>query len=262
MLIRADAMKVYAPSARLAPYVRSFEVVEACEEMTRALFPEPGIIVGFRYAGASDLMEGAAAHRVPNWVITGLRGTVRRMRTLPGSGILLVKFREMGAAAFFDVPLHELFGSALALEDLIPRAELERVASDLAQAPDDDARIASVERFLLARWKPREDDARVLAAVNALNAERGVLRIADLARRLHLSQDALEKRFRRIVGASPKRFASMLRLRHAMQRYRPGASLSELALDAGYYDQSHFIREFKAATGEAPQRFLRLGNDG
>ena len=51
----------------------------------------------------------------------------------------------------------------------------------------------------------------------------------------------------------------MLRLKTAVAAYRPGASLSQISLDAGYFDQSHFIRDFKSVTGESPIRFFKSG---
>lgn len=252
-------MRVFAPSPRLAPFVRAFEVIETQDEMTHTLLPGTGLSVGFRYGGYARLLEGDASLPVPDSVISGLRATARRMNTSAGGGMVLAKFHEGGAAQFFDVPLHELFGSTLALEQLVPHADVDRVSSRIAVEKEDAQRIAAFETFLLARLRPAAPDALVLAAVRAVHATFGAVRIGALASQLHISQDALEKRFRRVVGTSPKRLASIVRIRHALQAYRPGMSLSLLSLEAGYYDQSHFIRELRAITGEAPQRFLRQG---
>jgi transcriptional regulator GlxA family with amidase domain len=181
------------------------------------------------------------------------------MRTSANAGIILTIFRDTGAAHFFSEPLHEFFGTTTALEDLAPRSEVERTAELVAESPDLPARIAVVERFLLARAGRRRGDALVAAAVEALRAARGSVRIAELAKGLRISQDRLEKRFRWAVGSSPKKFASLLRVRRAIAAHHPGASLSELALEAGYFDQAHFSRDFRAVTGQAPQQFFRAG---
>jgi len=77
-----------------------------------------------------------------------------------------------------------------------------------------------------------------------------------LARDLGVSQEVLEKRFRRRVGATPKQFASILRFRRAIAVHRPGRDLGSLALEAGYYDQAHFNRQFRFVTGSAPGALL------
>ncbi|MCE9669106.1 helix-turn-helix domain-containing protein [Myxococcus stipitatus] len=249
----------FAPSPLLAPFVRSFEVVEASEEVTRVLVPEPSITVGFRFGGASRLVERDRELHVPDHVITGLRTQARCMRTLAGGAILLAKFHAAGAASFFAEPMHELLGRTLALEDLVPRADVDRVASRIAEAPSHVQRVAVLEDFLRSRRRPRAVGGAVLAAVKALQEEPSTVRIAALARELGLSQDALEKCFRRAVGASPKRLASILRLKQAVAAYQPGMSFSRLAHASGYYDQPHFNRELRAAVGEAPTRFFGSG---
>lgn len=70
------------------------------------------------------------------------------------------------------------------------------------------------------------------------------------------SQDTIEKRFRRAVGMTPKHYARLSRLRYAAALFRPGMCFTDLALDAGYFDQSHFIRDVKAVTGETPRQFF------
>ena len=97
----------------------------------------------------------------------------------------------------------------------------------------------------------------VTAAAAAIRHARGRLRVGSLSAGLGLITDRLEKRFRRSVGASPKQLASIVRFRHAVRAYRPGLTLTQLAYDAGYCDQSHLVRYFRAVTGQAPGDFLR-----
>lgn len=248
----------FAPTEALAPFVRAFEIIEADGAMEKLLIPETGLILGFRYAGSSSLVEGATRLEVPDHVVTGLRATARRMVTAAGSGIVLAKFRDGAAGAFFDPPLHQLFGATLPLEELVDPRAVEAASAGIRAARSHRARVDALERFLLAQRAPRDwrADPVVGAALRAIRADPGALRVAPLAGDLGLSVDGLEKRFRRSVGASPKQVASILRLRRALGAHRPGTPLTRLALDAGYYDQAHFIRQVVAAVGVAPRAFL------
>jgi AraC-like DNA-binding protein len=290
-----------APSARLAPFVRTFTVVEAAEESTRVLIPDTGLVLGLRYAGSAELLRGAgngnangngsgngnghghfeAAVRMPDASVTGMRETVRRMRTSAGGGAIFAMFQPGGAAPFFAEPLHELFGETVPLDDLSnpspagvsaraqrERDEIERAVERLTAAADDATRVKIVEEYLLARYlrraaaapqngKPAPKDVLIAEAVRAIRAARGAIRIAPLAKTLGIGLDRLEKRFRAAVGTSPKQLASLIRLRRAIESYRPDVSLASLSADAGYFDQSHFTREVRAVTGEPPQRFFR-----
>ena len=252
-------MRIHAPSAALAPFVRDFMIVDVSEETTRLRLPEPGLVLGVRYRGWASVLAGDTGTRLPDVSLAAMTATARRMRTSAGGGVVLARFRPGGAAPFFADPLHELFGTTVPVDQLLSPGEADRIQSEVIRAPGDRQRVAALEAFLLARLRPGADDPVVTAAVRALDQARGAVRIAALARRLGISQDPLEKRFRRVVGASPKQFASLLRLRHAIDSYRPGAPLTRLAQDAGYFDQSHFNREFRAVIGQAPGRFLRAG---
>jgi AraC-like DNA-binding protein len=252
-------MRVVAPSAPLAPFVREFMLVDVQDETTRVRLPEPGLVLGVRHRGSASLLAGDATTRLPDVTLTAMSTTARRMRTSAGGGAILARFRPGGAAQFFAEPLHELFGSTVALDELLPRGDVHRLRSEVVRATGDRDRVAAFEAFLLARLRPEPPDPLVAAAVRAISEARGLVQIRALARRLGISQDPLEKRFRRVVGASPKQLASLLRLRHAIDTYRPGAPLTPLALAAGYFDQSHFSRELRAVTGQPAGRFLRAG---
>jgi len=83
------------------------------------------------------------------------------------------------------------------------------------------------------------------------------VRIEELARQMGLSQSALEGRFRRNVGTSPKQFASILRLKNAVRLRALGHDFTSIAHSAGYSDQSHFTNDFKRVTGLAPSAFFQ-----
>jgi AraC-like DNA-binding protein len=244
------------PGARLAPFVRQFNVVEADEETTRTLLPEAGLVMGFRFGGSASIVRDGSTCRVPDVTLAGFRDTVRRMRTSARGGVILAVFREEGAAPFLPVPLHELFGATIALDAVAARSVVEETRDRIASASDHVARARIFEQFLLAHQRMDAGDPLVAAAVRAIRAAPGAVRIGTLASELGLSQDRLEKRFRRAVGASPKQLASVLRLRAAVRAHRPGLSLARLSAEAGYFDESHMSRAFRSATGDAPGRFF------
>ena len=249
----AVTVTTVSPGPALAPYLRRFELVETTAPISRVLLPEPGLVLGVRYAGASSA-DGAS---IPTGaaMLTGLRVKARRMATAGGSGVVVAKFTELGAAAFLDVPLHHLFGTIVPLEQLLPPTTVEQLVEEVREAPAAAGRVHALERFLTARLRPRSDRL-VAEATRVLRGSRGCARIATVARDLGVSQDLLEKRFRRKVGATPKQFASILRFRQAVAVHRPGRDLGTLALDAGYYDQAHFNRQFRFVTGCAPTALL------
>lgn len=246
-----------APSAEAAGLVRSFTIVETEMETSRMLLPDVSAVLGIRYAGSAALIERGKATVLPDVTLAGMRNTVREVRTSAGGGIIIANFREDGAKAVFELPMHQLFNDIVGLHDLAWPEEIEQLRLTVAAACDSVTRARAIERFLLVHKSSRGRDETVAAAVRAMRFARGVISIRSLARELGLSQDRFEKRFREEVGAPPKQYCSVLRFRSALGEYRADSNLASLATDAGYYDQSHFIREFRAVTGESPRKFLR-----
>jgi AraC-like DNA-binding protein len=244
---------LFAPCKELTPYVSSFSIVEAADTAERTLLPDAGIVLGLRYSGSATLIEAGSAQAVPGNTISGLRLTARRMRTSAGGGMVVAKLREAGAYAFFTDPLHHLYAATRPLEDYIPTAEVASVSRAMARADCAEERVAIFERLLLARCTGRAPDPEVSEALGAIDGDPAGVRIAAIAKSVGLSQDALEKRFRRVVGMSPKAFASLVQFRRALDAHsRSRATLTELALDTGFYDQSHFIRRFQTIAGAPP----------
>jgi AraC-like DNA-binding protein len=172
--------------------------------------------------------------------------------------VVLAAFTAPGAAALLRHPVDEFFNDAVALDDILGNSsELNRIHQRLAEAPNHARRIQAVEDFLVARVGDAQPDSFVSAAVSKIEELQGILCVEELARRVGLSQSALERRFRKVTGASPKKFASIVRLRHVVRLRARGADLTSIAFAAGYCDQSHFINDFKQITGFAPKFFFQ-----
>jgi transcriptional regulator GlxA family with amidase domain len=257
-------MRTFTPRLELSAFVRCFEVIETTEEMTRTLLPDTGLVVGFRYAGSATSLDAGAPRLSPHSAIVGLRSTARRMRTSVGGGMVVARLRAAHSGRFFGESVHELFGETLSLDQVARPRDVASASSRIMGAQNDAERIAIFEELLLAISRPWRSDPHVLRALHAIDQASGSVRVSALARVAALSQDALEKRFRRSVGATPKQYASIVRLRRAVAAYGAAKgtakgtarSLTQISFDAGYCDQSHFTRHFRQVTGEAPRDFL------
>lgn len=127
------------------------------------------------------------------------------------------------------------------------------------QAIDDFAAMAEP----LDRWfrnlvgDLREEDS-VAQAARLLRQRRGTGSIQELAEMTGLSLRQFQRRFQQLTGLNPKHYARICRVAHAvhLKELVPNASWTAIALDCGYSDQSHFIRDFKALTATLPRKFL------
>jgi AraC-like DNA-binding protein len=129
----------------------------------------------------------------------------------------------------------------------------------LAEADNDSARIGIIDEFLCSRLIQEKPDALVCEAISRIRASNGISRIKPLTDALYISQDALEKRFRKVTGTSPKQFSFIVKMRSLLTEDYKQPSMLPLALENGFYDQPHFIRAFKVFTGLTPTVFLISG---
>jgi len=246
----------YIPNNILKPYIHIFAVSEAEEEKTYKVLPDTGLVIGFQFKGNLTLLHNKEQIKLSASGITGLHDTFRIFKNTAHTGTVLVYFKEGGASAFFRQPVHELFRESVSLDNFVSRSELSSLEEQLCDAKTDSERIQIIERFLISRMSSDKNDTLVLAALTLIHASKGNIRIYELMKHLYTSQSPLEKRFRQLVGTSPKKFSSIVRFKHTVNSYDPQASLTDLSYQAGYYDQAHFIKEFKKFTGDTPHSFF------
>jgi AraC-like DNA-binding protein len=176
-----------------------------------------------------------------------------------GERYLGVRFLPGAAAPFVTVRAHELVDVDAPLDD-VTFAARERLAERVAEARDHAERRRLVAAYLLTpahRMRPIE--RRVRRALVLLRGATGGGTVRDTARTLGLGERQLERLFAAEVGIGPKTFARVARLERALALMRGGTARGQAALAAaaGYADESHLIREFRALALATPSEIAR-----
>jgi len=247
----------YAPGDILKPYIKYFVIAESEQEKAYKVLPDTSLVIGFQYKGKLAKLTDENEITLSAMGITGLQSGYNIFKNSADIGTVLVYFKETALPAFFNIPANELFEQSVSLDNFFNISQLEKIGEQLVAAETDVQRIRIVELFLIAQLKYITDDLMVAAAIAILNQSKGTMRIKDMAAMLHMSQSPLEKRFRRVVGTSPKRFASIIRLQSLINDFPTRLSMTEIGYRIGYYDQAHFIKDFKNFTGETPEKFFQ-----
>lgn len=250
-------LRIYIPAEILRPFVKSFAISEHEKAGSYKVLPDTSIVMGFQYSGSLSYSEDNRPVLLSIAGITGLRNTYRIFNNSENIGTVLVMFSETGAAAFFNHALHETFGLSFSLDDLILRSQMDVIVEQLNEVRNDRERIGVIEKFLVSRLNHKVNDDLVNLAVNFIKQSGGNINIRLLSEKLNISQSRFEKRFRKIVGASPKKFASIVRIRQILNISSKENNLTRLGLDAGYFDQAHFIKDFKSFTGQTPEHYFK-----
>jgi len=248
----------FAPAETLKPFIRQYVFVETTDDVINRILPDTSLVVAIRYSGKISDVTGLNSNQLPSSLITGLKKSPRLINYGSGTGNMLILFKAAGAAAFFQQPLHELFEASVPLDNFIAPDKLTLLEEQLAEADGNQQRAIIVNQFLTQHIQNHKQDQLVISALQKIRLSKGQIRIRDLADAHYISQDAFEKRFRRVVGTSPKQFAGIIKIKSIVDSKVPDASLTQIALEAGYFDQPHFNKEFKLYTGLSPADFFKV----
>jgi AraC-like DNA-binding protein len=247
-------MQQYIPATALRPFVKNFMVIESGAAMTNRILPGTMHVMAFRLKGM--VSDGGPGQTIPCSAFSGLRRSHRVLHYEKNTATLLVQFKEGGAAPFFKTPLHETYGLSISLDNLFPRQLIAPIEDRLQHARTHEQCVAIVEEFLISRLPAIKTDPLISHAIHLIQSSHGTAKIKDLAGELHISIDPFEKRFRKITGSTPKQFAGIVRLRNLIDHFPKNKNLTDAAYSAGYFDQAHFIKDFRLFTGQAPQHFF------
>jgi AraC-like DNA-binding protein len=212
--------------------------------------------------------EGPGVHIVvvitfqEHWLINGQR----RMSFLaglhdtqvttehPGQSLgMQIDIDPLAARALVGLPLHSLTNRTVALEDVLDEPFL---VERLATAHNWEVRFELLDEMLARRLAETSPSREVAWAWRRLRETHGRIAVGALAEELGWSRKRIVSRFRHEVGLPPKAVAKLVRFERA-RRLAGTMPWAELAVECGYYDQSHLINDFRAITGRTPETFLQ-----
>ncbi|MBP0904058.1 helix-turn-helix domain-containing protein [Mariniflexile gromovii] len=248
----------YVPSDKLKPYIKYFVVSENDLENEYKIFPSSGLVMGFQYKGQLATIKDNAESRLATAGVTGITNSYKVFRNSADIGTILVYFTEIGFTYFASCPANELFNLSLSLDDIFDKNSIAEVEERLGMANKDQLRIKIIDQFLVSQLKDIQADKLIVEAVKLIYQSNGTIRIKELNEKLFISQSPFEKRFRKVVGTTPKKFACIVRFNTVLDNLNETKTLTEICYQNNFFDQAHFIKTFKQFTGDTPENFKRF----
>jgi AraC-like DNA-binding protein len=260
-------LRSWRPIAALRPFVDHFAILDASLENKSIYDPLPArndCFLEFFLEGHLLVanVESGAIHAAPRRVLVGPQTKRREDIVLAGTlKVFHIGFTPTGFHSLFGIPTRLMCNLAESAEAVVGRS-INELELRLASAPELHWG-AIAERFLMRNLlTSKTTSSGNLAAVIArsLSSRRNPPPVSDLARMYGKSTRQVERIFEGQIGLSPKLFARVARLRSALElsARMTVPDWSSVAIDAGYFDQSHMIRDFRSLTGETPAGFKRL----
>ena len=180
-------------------------------------------------------------------------------RTCGLTAFVAVRFRPGGMTPFFGIPPTELADESTAIDNFW--GAFGRQIEDQVQAALTPTKaIMIVQKALNARLNHRHSaDRNIHRAVDVILANQGQLRVGQLAGAIGLSRRQFERRFKHTTGLSAKRLCRITRFANLCRRMNRASQQdwARTALECGYSDQAHMIRECRFFTGHSPRAYLR-----
>jgi AraC-like DNA-binding protein len=262
-------MKYYTipPPGILAQYVRYFWVLEgaasaALPYVYRSMADGCAELM-FHYQGRfheinAEGLELAGFH-------SGIHGQSRHMRrfvTQEHFGIFGVYLYPYAIPGLLSLPASELSDQMPDMDTLLGN-QGRILEEQVMMAATNEKRVALVSSFLVERFRKTKEEPGVFNAINYIIGRAGQTNVQELAGQCYLSTRQFERKFKHFSGFSPKLYVRITRFQAALGHYRyKNKSLTEIAYDCGYYDQSHFIHDFRAFSGHHPYAYFKGNAEG
>jgi len=188
-----------------------------------------------------------------------IRRTPIHLAPTTGIGFIAVRFRVGMLHRFTAIPAHELVDSQHSVEDIWGMSGT-RLLRHLSYATDHQERIALVQSFLIKHLRPESADALMEQGMCMLYRRCASMSIDALADTLFLGRRQLERRWKTFSGQSPSESKCLCRFQQTVRGLMldPLGDTADRALAGGYYDQAHFVHDFRRRVGLAPQQYLRV----
>lgn len=250
------------PNQYLRPYISRYWIWEN-ETALPKIFSGTGTELMFHYGEPpSGIEQMGEKITLPQSYFMSPRMKYCRLNSPKKLGFISVRFRAGAFRHFCNTPCIDIVDSFVDIEDLWGRTG-QKFEQQVLEAKNLCQRINIIEKFLMKfLMQYGKNDQYVDMAVKKLLYNYKTVSIKGISRDSFLSQRQMERKFKSAVGVSPKIFQRISRFEAVMKKLllQQEKNYLPVILDHGYYDQSHFLKEFKSYLGEYPASFLQEKN--
>lgn len=256
------------PSTLLKKYIRYFWVLEGTASAQQPYIhrslanscPE----LFFHYKGVFD--EIATDNSITRSATAGLHGQsqyISRFRIYDSFGIFGAYLYPFAIPVLFNIPASELSDHIPDLFSLLGNKG-KFLEERMMLANNNAERVILLTKFLEDQLRNQYNHSLpVFSCITNMLQSKSTMQISQLAGQYFLSERQFERKFTQYAGFSPKLYSRIIRFQSTLGEYgNKQKSLTEIAYECGYYDQSHFIHDFKQFSGHHPKAFFYGGAEG
>ena len=255
--------EVYTTAPELQPFIKCFWSLEdhdvKSEPVKQRVLPDGCMEMIFHYGDLyRQYFEDGTSLIQPRSFIYGQITKYIEIAPTGVSGIISARFLPDGICPFINIPLSALENKAVPLAKIFNEYG-KLLEEQVIKANDNQERIKLIETFLLSKLTERPViDAITKSCVEVIFQSKGQIALTQLADKMNINRRNMERKFTSVIGISPKQLARVARLQATLKMLgqKRATSLTEIAYENGYFDQAHFIKDFKEFTGMSPKSFF------
>jgi AraC-like DNA-binding protein len=253
--------QTFEPSEDLAAFVKCYWTLESPKEAIpekQTIVPDGCLEMIFHYGDLyAQYAEDGNRIIQPRCFVFGQLSRPLEIEPTGVTGIFSVRFLPNGFLPFATFSIREMENTAVSLERLFGKEGLE-MEQQVLRTHSTFERIKLVETFLLNRLTDSETVDRIVkSTIETILTANGQLSIDELSKQTNINRRQLERKFSSTIGLSPKQLSKTIRLQATLKMLlnKNFTSLTALAYENEFYDQAHFIKDFKELTGFTPKEF-------
>lgn len=252
---------IYPPSELLSKYIKYYWTLEGLDGLGASkerIFPDGCMELIFHYGDVfRKYTNEFEAHNQPRSFIHGQLKRFIEVESTGKIGVFSIRFMPNGLHPFLKMGVDELTGNAVNVRQLwgSEGADLEE---KILAAPSTQVRIKIIEAFLLLQFKFATHYNAIDHCVRSIQDSAGTKSVENLSNEVNMGRRQLERKFISAVGLSPKTLIRIVRFQNTLRDIQriPAGALTGVAYASGFYDQSHFINDFKEFTGLSPRQYF------
>jgi len=227
---------------RVLPSGTAQLIVNLKEDETRGYLIESGRLCQTRRSGT---------------VLTGVQTSYQLIDMAETEEVMGVVFRPGGLPAFFGVPAHESSDRDVPLDLLWGAAQAGELRERLLEPRGPEAKLDALEGAMAERWRPCAAHPAVVFALAEIGANPCESKVAAITGCVGLSAKRFIQHFTGAVGVTPKQYCRIRRFQQVLAAAENGRCVewTRIAADCGYFDQSHFIHDFRRFSGLTPTSY-------
>ncbi len=254
--------KTYPSKNELAKNIKyywSLEDFENTSHEKKRVFPDGCIELIFHYGDYFKKVYKSGTDTLqPKSFIHGQITSYIELEPTGRIGVFSARFKPKGLQPFIDFDVAELTDTTLSVAEIWGNSG-QQLEKEILEAADNETRITILENFLESKQQPlKKIDEAIDYCVEAVTNSNGTISIDKLTEELHIGKRQLERKFQAAVGLNLKMFSRITRFNYALQliERKEFDGFTKVAYDGGFYDQAHFIKDFKDLTGLNPKQYF------